>query len=121
MLTISKEKEVGVKLVNYLYTFSDMYELDTNKNKLKTLCTSGVFNELTVDNEERTMRTYLKFRGEPSVVKVIKSRRNYVLYRLETEAISKDRLFILTYDLDKKGRVCYVREMECIDFIKYVD
>lgn len=119
--TKNLEKKIGIKAVNLLYSFNDIYELDKNMSELNKICTEKVYNELTIDNENRTLNTYLKFKEDSVKVKVIKSRSNYVLYRLKTDAISKDRLFVFIYDVNNKGKISYVREVEAIDFVQNID
>ena len=84
---------------------------------LKEITTDAVFNQLTIDNEERTLNTYLKFKNKPVTVEVEEITNDYVLYRLKTEEISADRLFCFYYSVNKDGKLDKVREVEAIDFV----
>lgn len=109
--------ELGVRAVRCMYEFGSAEQLDSNMLDLKLLTTNDVFAYLTIDNEERTLCTYLKFKNEPVSVNVIKSTSSYVLYSLDTEAISEDRIFLFLFDVDSSGKISGVREVEGIDFV----
>lgn len=113
------QKDIGVKAVTYLYQFNQVEDLDNNMEKLKTITTDEVFNQLTVDNEERTLNTYLKFKGKSTDVEIIKSTETYVLYSLDTEYVDSNRVFIFMFDVNNEGKLSYVRECECLDFLDY--
>ena len=112
---------LGEEAVKLLYDFGTVEQLDYQMNDLKKITTGAVFNQLTIDNEERTLNTYLKFKNKAVTVKVVKSTSDYVLYRLETENISEDRLFAFFFDVDDSGKISYVREVEAIDFVDTID
>lgn len=112
---------LGEEAVKLLYDFGTVEQLDYQMNDLKKITTDAVFNQLTIDNEERTLNTYLKFKNKAVTVKVVKSTSDYVLYRLETENISEDRLFAFFFDVDDSGKISYVREVEAIDFVDTID
>ena len=112
---------LGEEAVKLLYDFGTVEQLDYQMNDLKKITTDAVFNQLAIDNEERTLNTYLKFKNKAVTVKVVKSTSDYVLYRLETENISEDRLFAFFFDVDDSGKISYVREVEAIDFVDTID
>lgn len=110
--------ELGETAVKLLYDFGTAEQLDYQMIGLKEITTDAVFDQLTIDNEERTLNTYLKFKNKPVTVKVIKSTSNYVMYSLNTEYISDDRIFVFFFELDTiKNKIKSVREVEAIDFI----
>ena len=112
----------GYQLVKCLYEFENVSELDSERDKqLKELVTDNVYDELTFDNEGRMLRTYLKLKSEPVKVNIVRDTDGLILYRLETENISADRLFALVYETNSDERISYVREMECIDFVTTID
>ena len=112
----------GYKLVKCLYEFENVSDLNSERdNQLKELVTDNVYDELTFDNEGRMLRTYLKLKSDPVKVIIVRDVEGLVLYRLETEKINTDRLFALVYETDKIGKISYVREMECIDFVTTID
>lgn len=120
--TENSETTKGYELVKCLYEFEDVSELDeSRKETLKNLVTDNVYDELTFDNEGRMLNTYLRLKGDPVTVEIVRDKEGVVLYRLHTDKISDDRLFELVYDLDDKGKISYVREMECIDFVTTID
>ena len=114
----AKRTQTAIEVVHDLYQFSKVEDLDKNMLKIKNLTTQSVYNQLTVDNEERTLNTYLKFKGDATSVNVIKATSSYILYTLTNKNISKDRVFIFMYDCNSKGKLSNVRESECLDFLK---
>lgn len=113
-------EELGINTVKLLYDFRDYDELAANQVALMECTTEEVYNQLTFDNEERTLYTYLKFAGESSSVEVIKSTDSYVLYTLNTAALLSGRKFIFLFEVDSDRKICYAREEECIDFVDYI-
>lgn len=112
-----EKDNIGELAVNYLYNFSTIAELDANMDKLKQITTEQVYAQLTVDNVDRALSTYLKFKNEPSYVKVSKATQNYVSYSLQTKNIASTRKFIFLYETNQKGKISSVREVEAIDFV----
>lgn len=112
----------GYSLVKNLYEFEDVSSLNEERDrKLKSLVTDNVYDELTFDNEGRMLRTYLKLKKGSVKVHVVRDTEGLVLYRLETQGVSQERLFALVYDVDDNNKISYVREMECIDFVTTID
>lgn len=111
------KENVGVQAVRYLYQFDNLTQLNANSSKLKNITTDDVYEQLTIDNTDRCLNTYLKFKGVKTGVNIIKATDTYVLYSLDNENISSNRIFMFTYSVNNKGKIEYVREMECIDFI----
>lgn len=114
------KEEIGVNTVKLLYEFSSYEDLARHQVDLQECTTSEVYNQLTFDKEERTLFTYLKFKNKQTAVRVIKSTDDYVLYSLDNENIDASRKFIFLFEVDKQGKVCSVREEECIDFVDYL-
>lgn len=115
------DKKIGMDVVNCIYNFYNLYELNANQSKLKSLVTDSVYTELTIDNEDRLLSTYLKFKGNTTSVNIIKATNTYVLYRLETASLSSDRVFIFMFECNGNGKISYVREAECLDFVEVND
>lgn len=115
-----EKEEIGLSVVLALYDFRDAYQLDNNMVALKNLVTEPVFNDLTIDNEQRTLTTYLKFENNPVTVNVIKSTDSYVLYSLNTEKISADRIFVFFFDVDRDGKISWYKEVEGIEFVNTI-
>lgn len=113
--------ELGERAVKLMYDFGTVEQLDYQMNDLKAITTDAVFNQLTIDNEERTLNTYLKFKNETVTVDIVRSTNNYVMYHLITTNISAERLFVFFFEVDDSGKICYVREVEAIDFVDSVN
>jgi hypothetical protein len=110
-------ESIGLELVNALYNFSSPYELNRQMEIVNAITTESVYNDLTIDNEERTMLTYLKFKDSAVTVHVIDNGPNYVRYYLETDAIDSSREFILFYQINDDGLISEVEEAEYVKFI----
>ena len=113
--SVRRSSEIGVQAVKLLYQFYDLEELDSNMTELKKITSSAVYDELTIDNEERLLNTDLKLKGNTCLVHVIECTSDYVTYSLETETIDKDRKFIFMFEV-RGGKIIKVKEAECIDF-----
>lgn len=109
----------GEKCVMYLYNFNDLSELQSNDAKLKDLCTDEVYKKLTATNVEKSLSSYLKFKGKSTEVVILDSVKSsnggYVVYSLKNENITQTRKFLFLYEISK-GKISKVREMEGIDF-----
>ena len=117
---INKQRQkAGEQAVKLMYQFVDLQQLQLNMIDLKSITTKPVFNQLTIDNENRSMYTYMKFKGTKTSVKITKATSTYVLYSIENDNIDSDRKFIFMFDCDKTGKISYVREAEINDFVSY--
>lgn len=112
-----KKRLLGEKAVLLLYDFGTPEQLNYQMRGLKAITTEPVFNQLTIDNEDRTLNTYLKFKNEAVTVNVIRSSSDYVMYSLSTPNISEERVFVFFFEVNDGGIIEYVREAEVIDFI----
>lgn len=112
--------DLGVELVKAMYDFENPYELDKNMLVVQKLVTEDVFSDLTIDNEQRTLSTYFKFKDASVHVNVLKSTDSYVLYSLDSEAISADRKFILIFSVNEEGIINEVKEMECYEYLNSI-
>ena len=119
-IKVSEHESIGIELVKALYDFKDVYQLDSNMVIVKELTTEPVFNDLTIDNEQRTLTTYLKFNNKPCTVHIIDNTDSYVMYRLENENISSDRIFVFFFKVDKDGKVNWYKEVEGIEFVNTI-
>ena len=72
----SNKSALGEQLVKALYDYDSVYELDAQMTIVKSICSEAVYNDLTIDNEQRTLTTYLKFKQDP--VHVIIHNSEYV-------------------------------------------
>lgn len=112
--------DLGVELVKAMYDFENPYELDKNMLVVQKLVTEDVFSDLTIDNEQRTLSIYFKFKDASVHVNVLKSTDSYVLYSLDSEAISADRKFILIFSVNEEGVINEVKEMECYEYLNSI-
>lgn len=113
----AKKTETGLLAVKYLYNFSGLGELDSNKNKLKEITTEEVYNQLTLDNTDRALNVYLKFKNKPTKVVPDQFSEDYIIYSLETESIESYRKFAFFYHVNSDGKIDQVRESEVVDFV----
>lgn len=116
-VTSGESKSLGVKAVMLMYNFDTIEQLSEQMAELREITTPEIYEELTIDNEDRTLNTYLKFRGNPVTVSIIKATGDYVMYSLTSESIGTDRIFMFLYETDNQ-KINYVREVECIDFVE---
>ncbi len=111
------KKNLGEEVVLLLYDFADLEQLEGQQYKLKSRLTEDVYNQLTVDNEERRLNTYLKFRESTSTVEILKSNERFVIYRLHCDTIQSSRVFLFSFEVNSFGKISYVYEAEMIGFI----
>ena len=116
-LSDGKMAEIGEEAVKLLYDYGTVEQLDYQMSGLKKITTEEVYNQLTIDNEQRTLNTYLKFKQDAVTVEIVKSTSQYILYRLHTNNISSERLFVFFFNVNGDGLIDEVREVEAIDFI----
>lgn len=114
------KEDLGVELVNAMYNFESPYELDAQMLIVKQITTDSVFNDLTIDNEQRTLTTYLKFKDCSSKVHIIDSTDRYIRYWLESDVIEADREFVLFFNVDNHGLIDEVEEAECVKFLNTI-
>lgn len=110
-----KNEKLGILAVQTLYQFQNLNELDAKMDVLKSISTEEVYNQLTIDTTERSLRVYLKFKNKPSIVEIVKSSPGLVIYHLNSEAIKKERIFMFSYTV-KKGKLSTAYEGEVIPF-----
>ena len=113
--------KLGIEAVKCLYQFTDSAQLQMNMIDLKAITTDAVYNQLTIDNEKRSLYTYVKFYDDITSVKIIKATPNYVLYGVQNDNVEQERRFIFMFDCNSAGKIVYVREAEIYDFTSYYD
>lgn len=117
---INKQRQkIGEQAVKLMYQFVDLQQLQLNMIDLKSITTEPVFNQLTIDNEDRSMYTYMKFQGDKTSVKIKKATSTYIVYSISNENIDADRKFIFMFGCNSSGKISYVREAEISDFVSY--
>ncbi len=111
------KRELAEEVVRALYDFGSTEQLEAQQLTLKSRLTEEVFNQLTVDNEERRLNTYLKFYGEASSVNILKITDDYIIYGLDCIMIDSKRRFLFVYDVNIEGKINKVYEAELIGFM----
>ena len=82
---MNKQKaQIGEQAVKLMYQFVDLQQLQLNMIDLKSITTEPVFNQLTIDNEDRTLYTYMKFKGITTSVNIKKATSTYIIYSIVT-------------------------------------
>jgi hypothetical protein len=114
---VGRNTELGLTAVKYMYNFASLEELNDNMQKLKELTTSEVYERLTIDNTDRALNVYLKFKNKPVIVVPEEATDRYVIYKLKTENISDYRKFVFFFSVDDSGKISKVRESEVVDFV----
>lgn len=118
---VDTKKSLGVQAVEYLYTFEDVYQLADQDEELKKITTESAYKKLTATDVDKALNTYLKFKEESAKVRIIRehsdNKGGYVLYTIDSNAISAERLFLMLYDINK-GKLDNPRELEGIDFYR---
>lgn len=110
-------EEIGCRAVRLLYSFHSVQELDANVNELGKFCTPEVFMDLTIDNEERLLGTYLRFLNQPTDVVIEQATQDYIIYRLMNDYVDEKERYVFFFHVDKRGVIDYVREAGLNDFI----
>lgn len=113
---VHKKIEVGKQAVLAMYNYSDSSQLDLQMKLLKRITTEEVFNQLTFDNTEKSLRTYLSFRESAVSVVFLKCTDTYILYSLNADTIVSSREFIFLYDVSHEGTISYAKEADVNDF-----
>ena len=116
----SAKAELGVEAVKLMYNFQSVEELESNQKRLARIMDEDTFYGLTYDNENRQLYTYVQYYGSHSTVNVVESTDRYVLYRIESECVESDRLFVMLFEVDG-GRIVKVKEGEFLGFVEDVD
>lgn len=112
-----ERQKIAKRVVQCLYDFGTLEQLEAQQLELRGLVNEYVYNQLTYDNEERRLNTYLKFSGSTSTVNFIEVTDDHVIYSIDCPAIMDGRKFLFQYHLNSLGKVDEVYEAELIDFI----
>lgn len=112
-----RKKSIALRAVNDMYTFVSYDSLaQNNMPDLQKICTKEVYDKLALQNTDRALTTYLKFKNEPVKVNIIKTTDEYIIYSLETDAITRTRKFVFFYNVNLLGKINDVSEAELYDF-----
>lgn len=100
-VNLSRQQEVSkpLALVHAMYSFDSPRELAQKQLTVRDMLSEGEWERLQLDNENRAINAYYKFKYSASQVHVAKSFGGGALYWLENENISaSDRWLLLTED-----------------------
>ena len=111
-----KDVAHGKRLVEAMYEFNDILELNDKQNLVRSLVTEDVFKEIGLDYNDNGLNTYLKFEGGPCYVVVEDMGSGYVIYSVENKGVTRTRKFVLFYTVNDAGKIDWVREGELYDF-----
>lgn len=111
-----KDMEKGKQLVEAMYQFNDLLELDDKQSLVEEMVTEEVFRQIGLDYNDNGLNKYLKLHGGPSFVIFEEVGTGYVIYSLENSNVTESRKFVLFYSLDDAGKIDWVREGELYDF-----
>lgn len=111
-----KTAQEAVKLMYEFESYDDVYQ--KQMQDLAKITSKEVYNSVTVENIDRALTTYLKFKGHPSKVEIIDATDNYVIYSLDTESITHTRKFVMFYHTNFLGKIDSMKEAELRDFYK---
>lgn len=119
---INKQKKIralGIKAVNYLYSFDTPYDLAESDIKLKQMSTDSAYKQMTVTNSSTALNVYLKLNKSACKVKIkdviATSKSGIVYYSLESDSIECTRMFMFMYKV-KGGKIDEPVQAECYTF-----
>jgi len=118
--SITLRKNLGVEAVTLMYNFDSLEEVKENQKRLAQIMDNDTYKGLTIDNENRQLYTYVRYYGDRSIINIVEATDRYVLYRIESEQVEADRLFIMLFEVEG-GRISKIKECECFGFIEDTD
>lgn len=120
LASVSLKRSLGIEAVTLMYDFDSLDEVRENQKRLAQIMDEDTYAGLTIDNENRQLYTYVRYYGNKSIINVVEATDKYVLYRIESDCVEPDRLFIMIFEVSH-GRISKIKECECLDFIEDVD
>lgn len=104
--------DVGVYTVKLMYDFETPRELVQNQALLQEVLCSEEFERLQLDEPNRTVNAYYKFKYSKSQVIVEDSSPGFVLYRLLNDNIDYNTLWVFRYSVNSDGKLCDISEYQ---------
>lgn len=98
-------KDVGLRALYAMYDFDTLEQLDRQMATLAECTTEEVYTQLTIDCENKTLETYLKFKNEATSVIVLECTDDYIKYSLKNKFVSEDRQFIFMYKVNSDDKI----------------
>ncbi len=111
---------IGRKALLSLYDFDSLDEFESNIEVFHSYVTDEVFDKMTADNTDRMLLVYLKFRGNPTKVKIWEEEEDHIIYSLLSDSMEAERRFFFGYDVED-GKITSIREGELIPFPTTID
>lgn len=99
-VAIAKSVELGIICVNLMYDFETPDDILVNQVALQSLLTEDEFTRLCIDEPNRTINAYYKFKFSPSKVNIVNCSIGYIEYTLENEYIDSDIHWVFLYDVN---------------------
>ena len=105
----------ATRVVELMYSYQNLNELERNMEELEGLVSEEVYNQLSIDNTQRTLSTYLKFKQDAVDVVIQEEGDGFVLFSLDSPHVTSSRLFVFLYRVEN-GRITWVEEGEFLAF-----
>lgn len=105
----------ATRVVGLMYSYQNLNELERNMEELEGLVSEEVYNQLSIDNTQRTLSTYLKFKQDAVDVVIQEEGDGFVLFSLDSPHVTSSRLFVFLYRVEN-GRITWVEEGEFLAF-----
>lgn len=105
-----------VEFVNKVYSSEAIENYEETDNYLLETVSDEIYRYISLNNDERVLRTYVKTQGQKSdieILRVLPVNRNHIIvdYKYTTGPISEDRTFRIETKLSK-GKITSLSEQE---------
>ena len=107
--------KLGMKALHALYEFHTLDEFEENMKNFESYVSKDVFQQMSIDNSDRILGVYLKMKGNSCTVDVVDSTSDYIVYRLISDSIEEQRLFLFCYKV-KGNKIIEIKEAELFSF-----
>jgi hypothetical protein len=87
---------IGRQFVSAMYTYTPGEEESMNST-LRSYVSDEVYNRVTLANDQRQIKVYLRLKGEECMPHIISTQNGRVLFWLESKYIEPDRTFQVEY------------------------
>ena len=104
--------DIGVYTVRLMYEFDSPKEMVMNQSLLQDVLHPDEFERLKLDEPNRAVNAYYKFKFSSSHVVVEDSQDGFVLYRLVNDSIAPNIRWVFMYSVDDNGKLYDIHEYE---------
>jgi hypothetical protein len=104
----------GKQCVYYMYRYNSVDELTANMRGLSKIVSTSIYDQITVDDPNRSLYTYFKFKLDPVDVIIMDSRPGYIEYAISNINIDSTRRFALLYRI-RMDKIVSFREIELVE------